>query len=255
MLPDEPSFLFSSLGSAHPTTARKLHIRRLFDVLHLSLQRQDWHRAKRAWAILARCKEVQWKTLWRTSLLLLSEGDELDEDQVSSDSERVGFLTIMMRQYPEERESILRELVLRLIRSGMYTRAMEELDLYLPSYPYQDNPVLHVYAGLIALYLAQPDDMPEQTTHGWNASYLRDAQAHFERARLIDPSNVVAETFLSQVNRRLRQWCIVTPERIADSQQQLSGATHSERDHVAPDSDDEKMEVDETSQARKRVKA
>ena len=69
----------------------------------------------------------------------------------------------------------------------MYRRAMEELDLYvtglsctrmpsvltklssryLPSYPYQDNPVLHIYAGLIALYLAQPPgEISEETTCG-----------------------------------------------------------------------------------------
>lgn len=29
-------------------------------------------------------------------------------------------------------------------------------DRYLPSLPYQDNPVLHVYAGFISLFLAQP---------------------------------------------------------------------------------------------------
>ncbi len=35
---------------------------------------------------------------------------------------------------------------------------------------------------------------------GWDASRLRNAQAHFERARLMDPSNVVAEAFLNQVS-------------------------------------------------------
>ena len=40
---------------------------------------------------------------------------------------------------------------------------------------------------------AGPDDR-------WDASLLRDARAHFERARAIDPSNVVAAIFLSQVS-------------------------------------------------------
>ncbi|KAI9056537.1 hypothetical protein FKP32DRAFT_1585798 [Trametes sanguinea] len=195
----EYSFLFSSLNSKQPNTARKLHIRRLYDILYLCVQRRDWVRARRAWAILARCKEVDWKTKWRTSLLLLG-GEDPEAHQIRADEDRVSFLIVMMRQYPEERESILKELVLHLIRSDMHRRAMEELDLYLPSYPYQDNPVLHVYAGLIALYLAQPGgDNSEETIYGWNASLLRDAQTHFERARTIDPSNVVAETFLSQV--------------------------------------------------------
>ncbi|KAI0774419.1 hypothetical protein C8Q74DRAFT_1368897 [Fomes fomentarius] len=113
---------------------------------------------------------------------------------------------------------------------------MEELDLYLPSYPYQDNPVLHTYAGLIAFYLAQPSgDISDETTsgHGWDTNILRDAQAHLERARAIDPSNLVAEAFLCQ----------------------LPGTPHSARDRGAPDSDDEKMDVDGTAQARKRIRA
>ncbi len=97
----EHSFLFSSLDSKQPNTARKVHIRRLFDVLHLCIQRHDWPRARRAWAILARCKEVDWKTLWRTGLLLLGEGDATT-DSNETDGDKVGFLTVMMRQFPEE---------------------------------------------------------------------------------------------------------------------------------------------------------
>lgn len=38
---------------------------------------------------------------------------------------------------------------------------------YLPSYPYQDNPVFHTYAGLIALHLAQPaGGISSETTYG-----------------------------------------------------------------------------------------
>ncbi|KAI0775966.1 hypothetical protein BD413DRAFT_469744 [Trametes elegans] len=199
----EHSFLFSSLNSKRPNTARKVHIRRLFDVLQLCIQRHDWPRARRAWAVLVRCKEVDWKSMWRTSLLLLGE-DDVDANTAATDSDRVSYLTVMMRQHPDERESILKELVLRLIHCGMHRRAMEELDLYLPSYPYQDNPVLHIYAGLIALYEAQPaPDTSEEATYG-PANFLRNAQAHFERARAIDPSNVVAEAFLSQVSSRYR---------------------------------------------------
>ncbi|OJT12537.1 RNA polymerase I-specific transcription initiation factor rrn11 [Trametes pubescens] len=238
----EHSFLFSSLDSKQPNTARKVHIRRLFDVLHLCIQRHDWPRARRAWAILARCKEVDWTTMWRTSLLLLGEGDATT-DSNETDGDKVGFLTVMMRQFPEERESILKELVLHLIHSGQHRRALEELDLYLPSYPYQDNPVLHVYAGLMALYLAQPasaSELSEETTYGqgWDASRLRNAQAHFERARLMDPSNVVAEAFLNQLSGTAR----------------AQAATS----RYTPDSDEdeeEKMEVDGAQQARKRVRA
>ncbi|KAI9000870.1 hypothetical protein BD414DRAFT_406486 [Trametes punicea] len=205
---DEHSFLFDSHSSVQSNTTRKVHIRRLFDILQLCIQRRDWTRARRAWAILARCKEVDWKAMWRTSLLLLGEYRDVTH-HARTDEDRVAFLTIMMRQHPEESESILKELILHLIYSGMYRRAMEELELYLPSYPYQDNPVLHVYAGLIALYLAHPgSDSSEETIYGtrqgWNESLLRDAQAHLERARTIDPLNVVAETFLSQVYQSIQ---------------------------------------------------
>ena len=97
----EHSFIFSSLGSKQPGTARKTHIRRLFDVLQLCIQRHDWDRAKRAWAILARCREVDWRTLWRTSVLLLGEHDT-DTDDTRAHGDRVRFLTVMMRQHPDE---------------------------------------------------------------------------------------------------------------------------------------------------------
>ncbi|RPD80955.1 hypothetical protein L226DRAFT_125361 [Lentinus tigrinus ALCF2SS1-7] len=228
------SFLFSSLNSKQPTNARKVHIRRLYDILQLCIQRHDWVRAKRAWAVLARCREVDWKILWKTSVLLLGEGDP-DIDDAHANGDRVRFLSVMMRQHPEERESILKELVLRLIHSGMHRRAMEELDLYLPSYPYQDNPVLHVYAGLIALYLAQPaDEISEETRYGqgWDANLVRDARAHLEHARAIDPSNIMADAFLSQ----------------------LPGGIQSAQDRTTPDSDDERMDLDLSAQARKRIR-
>ncbi len=95
------SFLFSSLNAKQPTTARKVHIRRLYDILQLCIQRHDWVRAKRAWAILARCREVDWKVMWRTSVLLLGEGDP-DTNDVQANEDRVRFLSLMMRQHPDE---------------------------------------------------------------------------------------------------------------------------------------------------------
>lgn len=98
----EYSFLFSSLGSKQPTTTRKAHIRRLCDILQLCVQRQDWTRAKRSWAILARCPEIDWKAMWRTSVLLLGEGNPEDTDESQANGDRVRFLSVMMRQHPGE---------------------------------------------------------------------------------------------------------------------------------------------------------
>jgi len=151
MSADDHDFLFSPLNPKPPNSARKVHIRRLYDVFQLCLHRNDFPRARRAWTILARCKEVDWKMMWTTGVLLLGENSGTQPNEKS-----VEFLSTMLRQYPDERENILLELVLRLIHSEMYRKALDELELYLPSLPYQDNPVLHVYAGLISLYLAQP---------------------------------------------------------------------------------------------------
>ena len=88
------TFLFSSLDSKQPSTARKVHIRRLYDILQLSIQRHQFQRAKRVWAILVHCKEIDWKGLWSVGLHILSE-DTTDEggEQVA-----VEYLRSMMLQ-------------------------------------------------------------------------------------------------------------------------------------------------------------
>lgn len=90
-----PSFLFASLSSKVPNTTRKFHIRQLFDVLQLSLHRGDIPRATRAWTILARCKEMNWMTLWSTALHILGTDE-------GPNSRTVSFLRDMMLQYPVE---------------------------------------------------------------------------------------------------------------------------------------------------------
>ncbi|KAJ6628868.1 hypothetical protein B0H10DRAFT_1989558 [Mycena sp. CBHHK59/15] len=147
------SFIFSPSSDAKsPLTARKIHIRRVYDIMQMCLQRNDLERATRAWTILAHCKEISWRTMWSTSVHIL--GESLDEHERTP--KKIEFLHVMMLQHPEDRESILKELVLRLIHSGQHREALDELELYLPSFPYQDNPVLHLYAGLLSLYIAQP---------------------------------------------------------------------------------------------------
>lgn len=94
----EHTFLFASLGDKKPLTARRVHIRRLYDLLQLCLQRNDLPRAKRAWAILARCKEVDWKGMWTTALQLL--GNEYDDLEL--DLPRYDFLRAIMLQNSEE---------------------------------------------------------------------------------------------------------------------------------------------------------
>lgn len=93
-------FLFASLNSQKPLTARKVHIRRLYDVLQLCIHRNDLTRAHRAWCILARCKELHWMSMWTTGLLLL--GADIDEENRTTN--RIEYLrTMMLRQQHDVR--------------------------------------------------------------------------------------------------------------------------------------------------------
>lgn len=69
---------------------------------------------------------------------------------------------------------------------------------YLPSFPFQDNPVLHVYAGAICLRMSQ-----DPASRGGQKSpegLLEEAKTHFTCATQIDPKNCVAHFFLDQVH-------------------------------------------------------
>ena len=85
-------FLFAPLDSREPLTARKVHIHRLYDVLQLSIHRNDLTRATRAWCILIRCKEVHWMSMWTTGLHLL--GADIDEE--GRMEKRLEYLRMMM---------------------------------------------------------------------------------------------------------------------------------------------------------------
>ncbi|KAF7332114.1 hypothetical protein MKEN_00092100 [Mycena kentingensis (nom. inval.)] len=143
--------------------------------------------AIRAWNILVRCKEVDWKSMWSLGVHLLAENnlDNASERQ----SSKVDFLRLMMLQRPEDREMILKELVLRLILCERYREALEDLELYLPSFPYQDNATLHIYAGMVSLYLAQPKAAGLEP----NTKLLREAHTYFERAMTLERDNSIAQ--------------------------------------------------------------
>ncbi|KAK7695778.1 hypothetical protein QCA50_000415 [Cerrena zonata] len=231
----EDIILFDLPGSKALNTARKLHIRRLYDVLQLCLLRQDFARARKAWAILVRCKEVHWKALWKTGVLLLDVSD-YDFEQERETAKRVDYLSTMMLQQSQDKESILQELILRFIKAGKHRRALDELELYIPSPPYDTNPVLHLFAGLLCLYLSQGQQDTEHGTadHGeFNPGMLRDAQVFFERARILDPENEFASSWIEKIPSM--------------SQQQNSSPRNS------PDSDEE-INIDDAEQRNKRMR-
>ncbi|KAJ7639022.1 hypothetical protein FB45DRAFT_741229 [Roridomyces roridus] len=187
------SFIFAPSDAKIPRTARKIHIRRLYDVMNVSIQRNDLERATRAWCILARCKEINWTAMWSTSVHLLA--NHLEERQRAE--QKIAFLRVMMLQSSSERETILKELILRLVISGQHREALDELELYLPSFPYQDNALLHIYAGLITLYLAQPSSQGSP----FNTTFLRNARGFFDRAKTLDSGNETIAAFLQKIDQ------------------------------------------------------
>jgi hypothetical protein len=65
------SFLFALGNSRAASTVARVHIRRIYDVLQVSITRDDASRARRAWSILVRCPEVNWQVLWKTAMHIL----------------------------------------------------------------------------------------------------------------------------------------------------------------------------------------
>lgn len=94
------SFLFASPDRKVPSTARKVHIRRLRDILHLSIQRGDLPLARRTFGLLARCEEIEWMDIWKVGLLLLAH-DSVPGDALGT-AKHIDFLRVMMLQHPEQ---------------------------------------------------------------------------------------------------------------------------------------------------------
>jgi RNA polymerase I specific initiation factor len=96
-------FLFASPDGKRPSTARKVHIRRLRDILHLSIQRGDLPLARRAFGLLARCEEIEWVEIWKIGLIVVLAGRSPPGDiTVTARARHIEFLRAMMLQHPEE---------------------------------------------------------------------------------------------------------------------------------------------------------
>jgi RNA polymerase I-specific transcription initiation factor RRN11 len=93
-------FLFASPDGKTPSTARKVHVRRLRDILHLSLQRGDLLLARRAFGLLSRCEEIEWMVIWKIGLVILAVNSPPGD--ILGTAKHIEFLRAMMLQHPEE---------------------------------------------------------------------------------------------------------------------------------------------------------
>ncbi|KAE8541508.1 hypothetical protein D1P53_002870 [Cryptococcus gattii VGV] len=226
---------------------RHAYIHSLANLLHACLLRGDIDRAKRAWAILIRCREVDWRARWQWGLLFLSSGssDAVQNTQASMYASQADddyrqaerwINTLRVGARMEDKPSLLHALTLILIQHARYRQALEELETYLPSYPYLLSASLHTYAGLLAFYLAQPSSairqpIPAASQHdnllgradrdstaasqrssrspsplpdGWghaDGSLMRQARQWFAKAIEIDEKEDVAREFLRVIDQ------------------------------------------------------
>ena len=65
---------------------------------------------------------------------------------------------------------------------------------YLPSFPYQDNPILHLYAGMICFHLANHVDHEGNTEN-----LLSQAKGHVERSLALKADDPISKAFLEEV--------------------------------------------------------
>ncbi|VDB88533.1 unnamed protein product [Peniophora sp. CBMAI 1063] len=188
----------------------------------LSVNSGNYDRARKAYAILVRCREVKWAKLWRLGMFLLSKcGDERRD---------VEYLRAMLLQHPDEAEAIMQELVLTLTANDRERDAMDELELYLPSFPYHDNAALHLYAGMISLHLAQGE-------HTIDKAKIRSAQGYLERAKQLQPEGEIAQAWLDK-----------SAELLESADNRDTGT------HVDTDEDDEDVDGDVSSTGRRASK-
>jgi len=108
---------YSSVAHVHysllrtDTSLRNTYLRRVLDILHLSLLRRDSERAQRAWSILVRCHELN---------LALPGWNEMSKE-FAKDS------TISMSKGVDA----LTDRVLAALQSGRIKDGLDDLELYV----------------------------------------------------------------------------------------------------------------------------
>jgi len=74
-------FLFDSFDSKPARNPRKKHLKTVYDLMHLSILRRDFPRAKRAWSILIRCPEFNANKHWKLGLGMILGWDNTEDDR------------------------------------------------------------------------------------------------------------------------------------------------------------------------------
>ncbi|KAJ9098184.1 hypothetical protein QFC21_004513 [Naganishia friedmannii] len=121
-----------------------------------------------------RCEEVNWRTSWKWALPVFNleieavrraaaggsaQGYNAEEPYEVLDiwrKKETYLRRLLVSVKLVNRPEILLALVLHLIEVKEHQRALDDLELYLISYPYILSASLHSYAGMLCFYLSQP---------------------------------------------------------------------------------------------------
>ncbi|KAK0522394.1 hypothetical protein OC834_006301 [Tilletia horrida] len=169
----------AAYGVTPTETLRHQHLRKTFDILHLSLLRSDGPRAARALRVLVRSKEWRDVELWRYGLAVAgllardaaleayasAQADEGDDGEQAESSQqalfkeveeavaqrRLAYLRGLYRVKPALRSEILADIVYELIELKRYDEAMREIEYVLDTHPFRTNPTLHLLAGILTV--------------------------------------------------------------------------------------------------------
>lgn len=80
------------------------------------------------------------------------------QNQMPASATQVYLRKMLVAAHQWQKPDILIALVVHLIKQGQAEQALDEIELYLPNFPFALSAIIHTYAGLISFYLAQPPD-------------------------------------------------------------------------------------------------
>ncbi|WFD07253.1 protein-serine/threonine phosphatase [Malassezia vespertilionis] len=126
---------------------RRRHVRRLYDLLQLTILRNDKQRAARCLYLLLRMREWRPVELWKFGLKVAAMPDALESHRP------LAYLQQISRTRTELRPYVLPFLVRELVFVQRYEDALEEITSVISVYPYRHIPQLHTYLGLLTLYI------------------------------------------------------------------------------------------------------
>ncbi|KAG0262114.1 hypothetical protein BG011_000311 [Mortierella polycephala] len=122
--------------------SRRLHLELTGQLLRRTLARRDYKRAYRLYCILISSREISEDLVWKIGAELLRQKKEYEPLCVR-------FLQQVFAKATYCRESILLETTLYQLRCGKIEEAQRTLDPHLDMSPYDRNPLLQGYAGVV----------------------------------------------------------------------------------------------------------